>query len=166
MTTARRVGARVAAALLTAVAGDAAAQTEGRQLRGLETLRIAVAPLSEAETRCGLTETRIRATAHNLLRSRQISLANEAETVLLFEASSLADEDVDRCFTGLQAVLYREAAYFRESDATVASGFALLWSDLRLAVSPVDDHALFVLGQVQGQLDLFLEDLQRDNGPQ
>ena len=161
-----RIGPCLVAALaLLAAAAPARSQTEGRQLEGLDTFQIAIAPLGEDEERCGLTETRIRATAQNFLISQQIKLENDARTIMLFEASSLADETLDRCFTGLQAILYREADYFRESDATVAEGFILMWSDLRLALSPMDDHALFVLGQLQGQLDLFLNDLRRDNGP-
>jgi hypothetical protein len=155
----------LAAALagLAALPAAAIAQTQGGQLQGVDTLSIAVAPLADGARDCGLTETRIRATAHNFLSANQVTLANQAPVVLLFEAASLDAADVDRCFTGLQALVYRQADYYREEDAVVATGFVLLWSDLRLAASPAEDHAIFVLGQVRDQLQAFLDDRRLDN---
>lgn len=156
----------LAAAVLAMCPGSPpGAQTVGRQLAGVDDVTIVVAQLSDREEACGLKETTVRATAQNFLLTNNFTLSNDSSTSMLIEVSSLADTELDRCFSGIQTYVYRTADYYREADGQVVEGFVLLWSDLRLATSTVEQHPVFLIGQIQNQLELFLNDLRRDNGP-
>ena len=154
-----------AVGLSVGMISHAPAQTIGQQLAGVDELTVVVAELGEREQDCGLKETTIRATAQNFLLTNNFTLSNDSTINLLIEVSSLADDDLDRCFSGIQTYVYRKADYYRETDRQVVEGFILLWSDLRLATSTVDQHPVFLIGQIQNQLELFLDDRRRDNTP-